>query len=153
MPTRGEFYCTLGENFVLSKPIQQTRLRSVLHIAVAKMEREHRRYFRYDVDLPVRFRNPLGQSFTASMKNVSEDGLAIKLVDPVRLEGVVIVEFELPSVEPQTFRAKAEVVWSGSFVVGLRFLYIEKDSGVALQTWLDSLEAQFRFRESAQRTC
>ena len=46
-----------------------------------------------------------------------------------------------------------QTVWGGSFVVGLRFLYIEKDSGVALQTWLDSLEAQFRFRESAQRTC
>jgi hypothetical protein len=41
------------------------------------------------------------------MKNVSEDGLAIKLVDPVRLEGVVIVEFELPSVEPQTFSCKS----------------------------------------------
>jgi hypothetical protein len=87
------------------------------------------------------------------MKNVSEDGLAIKLVDPIRLEGVVIVEFQLPSVEPQTFHAKAEVVWSDSFVVGLRFLYIEKDSVVAFQTWLNSLEAQFRFRESAERTC
>jgi hypothetical protein len=87
------------------------------------------------------------------MKNVSEGGLAIKLVDPVRLKGVVIVEFELPSVEPQTFHAKAEVVWIDSFVVGLRFLYIERDSGVAIQTWLNSLEAQFRFRESAERTC
>lgn len=151
--TSSEAALDLGANFVVSKPIQQTRLRSVLHTAVAKMEREHRRYFRYDVDLPVRFRNPLGQSFTASMKNVSEGGLAIKLVDPVKLKGVVIVEFELPSVEPQTFHAKAEVVWIDSFVVGLRFLYIERDSGDALQTWLNSLEAQFRFRESAQRTC
>lgn len=151
--TSSEAALDLGANFVLSKPIQQTRLRSVLHVAVAKMEREHRRYFRYDVDLTVRFRNPLGQSVTASMKNVSEGGLAIKLVDPVRLEGVVIVEFELPSVEPQTFHAKAEVVWSDSFVVGLRFLYIEKDSGVAFQTWLHSLDAQSRFRESAERTC
>ncbi len=143
----------LGANFVLSKPIQQTRLRSILNIAVAKMEREHRRYFRYDVDLPVRFQNPLGQSFTASMKNVSEGGLAIKLVDPIRLKGVVVVECQLPSVEQQTFHAKAEVVWRDSFVVGLRFLYIGKDSGVALQAWLNSLEARLRFRESAQRTC
>src|ERR1700674_5313477 len=103
MPTRGEFYCTLGENFVLSKPIQQTRLRSVLHIAIAKMEREHRRYFRYNVDLPVRFRNPLGQSFAARMQNISEGGLSIRLIDPVHLKGVVNVEFELPSVEPHVF--------------------------------------------------
>jgi len=151
--TSPEAALDLGANFVLSKPIQKTRLHSILNIAVAKMQREHRRYFRYDVDLPVRFQNPLGKSFTASMKNVSEGGLAIKLVDLVRLKGVVIVEFELPSVEQQTFHAKAEVVWSDSFVVGLRFLYIEKDSGVALQAWLNSLEARFRFRESAQRTC
>ena len=57
------------------------------------------------------------------------------------------MEFELPSVEPQAFHAKADVVWSDSFVMGLRFLYIEKHSGVALQTWLNSLEAQFHFRE------
>jgi CheY-like chemotaxis protein len=143
----------LGADFAVGKPIQQIRLNSILDAAVPKMEREHRRYFRYDVDLPVRFRNPLGQSFTGRMQNVSEGGLAIKLIDPVRLKGVVIVEFELPSVEPQVFHAKADVVWSDSFVMGLRFLYIENYSGVALQTWLKSLEGQFRFRESSQRTC
>jgi hypothetical protein len=41
------------------------------------------------------------------MENVSEGGLAM-LVDLVRLKGVVLVEFELPSVEQQTFHAKAE---------------------------------------------
>jgi CheY-like chemotaxis protein len=139
----------LGADFALSKPIQPARLRGVLDIAIAKMEREHRRYFRYDVDLPVRFRNPLGQYFTGRMQNVSEGGLAIRLIDPVRLNGVVIVEFELPSVEPQTFHAKADVVWCDSFVMGLRFLYIEKHCGVALQAWLSSLEARFRFHETA----
>jgi CheY-like chemotaxis protein len=141
----------MGANFVLSKPIQQTRLQNVLHLAVDKMEREHRRYFRYDVDLPVQFRDPLGQSFTGNMKNVSECGLAIKLSDPVRLRGVVVVEFQLPSIEPQTFHAKADVVWRDSFEVGLRFLYIERNSDLGLGAWLNSLESQFRFREAAQR--
>src|SRR5271163_2236783 len=85
-----------GADFVLSKPIQQARLRDVVDIAIPRMEREHRRYFRYDVDLPVRFQNPLGQFFTARMKNISEGGLAIKLIDPVKLQGVLVVEFELP---------------------------------------------------------
>ena len=62
------------------------------------------------------------------MKNISEGGLAIKLVDPVKLKGVVVVEFKLPSVESQTFSARADVVWSDSFVLGLRFLYVEKHS-------------------------
>jgi CheY-like chemotaxis protein len=151
--TSAEEALDFGADFVLSKPIQQIRLRAVLDIAIPKMEREHRRYFRYDVDLPVRLGNPLGQSFPAQMQNVSEGGLAIKLIDPVTLEGVVIVEFGLPSVEPQTFHAKADVVWRDSFVMGLRFLYIEKHSGVALQRWLSSLEARIRFQESTHRTC
>ncbi len=58
--TSAEGALDLGANFVLSKLIQQIRLRSVLDIAITKMELEHRRYFRCDVDLPVRFRNSLG---------------------------------------------------------------------------------------------
>jgi|SRR5580658_100038 CheY-like chemotaxis protein len=148
--TTPEEALNLGADFALSKPIQQTRLRNVLDIATPRMEREHRRYFRYDVDLPVRFQNPLGQSFAARMKNVSEGGLAIQLIDPVRLKGVVMVEFEIPSVEPQVCNAKADVVWSDSFAMGLRFLHIEKQSHVALQTWLSSLESQSRLQEPAR---
>ncbi len=138
----------LGANFVLCKPIQETRLRAVLDIALPKMEREHRRYFRYDIDLPVTLRNHLGQSVAARMKNVSEGGLAIKLVDPVHFKGVVPVEFDVPSIVPQPFRAKADIVWSDSFEMGLRFLHIEKGSRVTLQSWLNLLEAQCQFRES-----
>ena len=140
----------LGASFVLCKPIQETRLRSVLDTAIPRMECEHRRYFRYNVDLPVRLRNHLEQSVTAKMKNVSEGGLAIRLPDPVHLKGIVPVEFDIPSVQPQLFRAKANVVWSDSFEMGLRFLYIEKDSQTALHSWLSLLEAQSRLRDSAK---
>jgi CheY-like chemotaxis protein len=141
----------LGANFVLCKPIEESRLRGVLDIAIPKMEREHRRYFRYDINLPVRFQNHLGQSFSTTMMNVSEGGMAIKLVDPVQLKGVVPVELDIPSVEPRAFRAKADIVWSDAFAMGLRFLHIEKDCEVALQSWLSSLEAQVQFRDSMER--
>lgn len=150
--TSAEEALDLGADFALSKPIQQSRLASIMDVAIPKMEREHRRYFRYDVDLPVRFRTSAGRSFNAKMKNVSESGLAITLVDPLRVEGVVTVEFELPSVVPRTFRAKADVVWSDSFVMGLRFLYIDKECAVAQQAWLNSLEGQACFRESGGGT-
>lgn len=114
------------------------------------MECEHRRYFRYYVDLPARLRNHLEQSFAARVKNVSEGGLAIKLGNPVHLKGVVPVEFDIPSVEPQIFQAKADIVWSDSFEMGLRFLYIEKVSAIALKSWLTSLESQSQFRESTE---
>jgi CheY-like chemotaxis protein len=137
-----------GANFVLSKPVQEARLQSVFDIAFPKMECEHRRYFRYETDLPVRLRNHLGESFTVRMKNVSEGGLALKLGEPVNLTGVVPVEFDIPSIEPQAFQAKADVVWSNSFEVGLRFLYVEKESGIALKSWLHMLDAQSQLRES-----
>jgi|SRR5579863_559779 DNA-binding response OmpR family regulator len=148
--TSAETALDMGANFVLCKPIQETRLRSLLDSALPRMEREHQRYFRYDVDLPVRFHNTLGESLSAKMKNISEGGLAIRPVDPVKLQGVVIVEFEVPSLDPQVFHAKADVVWADSFVMGLRFLYVDKNCGPVLQSWLDSLEAQLRFREFAQ---
>src|SRR5882724_2490993 len=42
-----------GANFVLGKPVQDRQLRSLLTVAVPRMAREHRRYFRHKVDLPV----------------------------------------------------------------------------------------------------
>src|ERR1700690_2915490 len=147
--TSTETALDLGANYVLCKPIEESRLRGVLDLALPRMEREHRRYFRYDIDLPVRFQNHLGQSFNSTMKNVSENGMAIKLVNPVHLKGVVPVDFDIPSIEPKAFHAKADIVWSDSFAMGLRFLHIEKDGKEALQSWLSSLEAQLQFRDSS----
>lgn len=139
----------LGADFALGKPLQHGRLHNILELAIPKMEREHRRYFRYQVNLQVRFRDAAGQSFVAgSVQNISEGGLAIKLASPLKMKGVVIVEFDLPSVDPQLFHGKAEIVWSDSFMMGLRFLYIEKDAAVCFQSWLSSLEARMRFHES-----
>jgi len=141
----------LGANFVFSKPLQQTRWTNVLDAAIPMLQREHRRYFRYSADLPVRLHKHDGEILRARMKNVSEGGLAIQPIDPVRLEGVIDVEFYLPSIEPQGFRAKAEVVWSDALVTGLRFLHADKSSGRALQSWLNSLEAQLLLREWSER--
>jgi CheY-like chemotaxis protein len=152
--TSGEVALDLGATFVLCKPVQEIRWRGVLAAAVPKMEREHRRYFRYDVELPVLLRDHDGQTFRARMKNVSEGGLAIQPIDPVRHEGVINVEFELPSVEPEVFRAKAEITWSDAFTMGLRFLYADEASGSALRAWLgqlNTLEARQLFRESSER--
>jgi CheY-like chemotaxis protein len=145
-PANTEAALGLGASFVLCKPIEEGRLRSVMDYAFPKMEREHRRYFRYDIDLPVQFQNNLKQSFSATMKNVSEAGMAIRLVAPAHLEGVIAVDFEIPSVTPHSFHAKADVVWSDSFTMGLRFLRIEKKYDLALQSWLSSLESQSQFR-------
>jgi hypothetical protein len=128
------------------------QLRSLLDTAVPRMAREHRRYFRHKVDLPVELLGHTGESFAGKIINVSEDGLALTRFGPAAVEGVVSVQFALPSAEPQPFQAKAEVVWNDASAMGLRFLRIEPGSRSCFGAWLDSLEAQLQFRESAQST-
>jgi DNA-binding response OmpR family regulator len=137
-------------NFVLTKPVPQTQLSGFLDIAVARMAREHRRYFRHKANVPLHLVCKTGGSFAGKIKNVSEGGLALTHFGPTAVEGVVTVQFELPSAQPQTFQAKAAVVWADAYTMGLRFLRIEPGCRSGFEAWLDSLEAQLRFRESIQ---
>jgi DNA-binding response OmpR family regulator len=139
-----------GADFVLGKPVQDRLLRSFLEIALPRMEREHRRYFRHKVDLPLELVCPEGEILQGKILNVSEGGLALTRFGSASVEGVVTVRFELPSADPQTFQAKAAVVWNDAFSAGLRFLHVEAGCRLAFEAWLDSLEAQLRFRESAE---
>jgi CheY-like chemotaxis protein len=139
-----------GANFVLAKPVQDTLLRGFLDIGVGRMEREHRRYFRHKLSVPIQLFCKRGGSFAGKIMNVSESGLAITPFGPAAVEGVVTVQFELPSTEPQTFQAKAEVVWNDNYAMGLRFLRIEPGCRSGFAAWLDSLEAHLQFQESTR---
>jgi DNA-binding response OmpR family regulator len=137
-------------NFVLTKPVPQSHLCGFLDIAVGRMEREHRRYFRHKANVPLRLLCNAGGSFAGKIKNVSEGGLALTDIGPTPAEGVVTVKFELPCAQPQTFQANAAVVWTDAHAMGLRFLRIEPGCRSGFKAWLDSLEAQLQFRESIQ---
>jgi len=139
-----------GANFVLGKPVEAKMLRSILDLALPRMEREHRRYFRHKVDLPVELLCFSGETAKGKIMNMSENGLALNHFGLAAVEGVVTVQFGLPSAEPQTFQAKAAVIWNDSSGMGLRFLRIEPGCRPCFEAWLDSLEAQLQFRESVQ---
>jgi DNA-binding response OmpR family regulator len=139
-----------GANFVLGKPVLDKQLQSLLDVALPRMEREHRRYFRHKVDLPVELLCYTGETFAGKLINVSAGGLALTHFGPVAVEGVVTVQFRLPSTGPQTFQAKAAVVWNDTATMGLRFLRIEPACLPGFEAWLDSLESQLQFRESGQ---
>jgi hypothetical protein len=139
----------MGAHFVLSKPLQDDRLGAFVDLAVPKMEREHRRYFRYEVDLPVRLEPSSGGTLVAKMLNISEGGFAIRVGNPLP-EGVLNVQFDLPSIEPEKFKGRAVVVWASDCIAGLRFLHIEPRCRAGFQAWRNSLKAQLQFRESAQ---
>ena len=121
-----------------------------LDIALPRMEREHRRYSRHKVDLPVELLFFSGETVTGKIMNVSEGGLALTHFGLAAVEGVVTVQFGLPSAEPQTFQAKAAIIWNDTSAMGLRFLRIEPACRPYFEAWLDSLEAQLQFRESVQ---
>jgi hypothetical protein len=129
-----------GADFVLGKPVQDKQLRSLLDIALPRMEREHRRYFRHKVDLPLELLCQTGETFAGKIMNVSEGGLALTRFGPSPVEGVVTVRFGLPSANPEIFQAKADVVWNDAFAMGLRFLRIEPGCRSGFAAWLDSLE-------------
>ena len=141
-----------GANFVLDKPVQDNQLRSFLDIALPRMERDHRRYFRHKVDLPIELLCQTGETIAGKIMNVSESVLPLTPFGPASVEGVVTVRFGLPSVNPQIFQAKADVVWNDAFAMGLRFLRIEPGCRSNFEVLLDSLEAQLQCRESIQST-
>jgi ActR/RegA family two-component response regulator len=140
----------VGANFVLGKPVQVRHLGSILDIALPRMEREHRRYFRHRVDLPIKLVCDTGETLAGKIINVSEGGLALVHFVPAPIEGVVTVQFGLPSAHPQSFQARAQVVWNDAYAMGLRFLNVEPSCRSWFEAWLDSLAAQLQFRVDRQ---
>jgi PilZ domain len=138
-----------GANFVFGKPVANSWLRSQLDIALPRMDRDHRRYSRHKVDLSISLLCSAG-TVVGKIRNVSEGGLAVIHFGPAAVEGTVTIQFDLPGTSAKLFRAKAEVVWRDASAIGLRFLRIDPNCRLPFEAWLESLEAQLQFRESAQ---
>jgi DNA-binding response OmpR family regulator len=137
-----------GANFVLGKPLSPERFAAYLEMARLSMEREHRRYFRFAVDLPVRVHMAEESVAEGRMMNISEGGLALRVALNASLQQIVRLQFDLPSLEPFPVEAKGEVVWGDTGgLVGIRFLYMGEDSRRHLQEWLSQLYAQMELHE------
>ena len=76
------------------------------------MQKEHRRYFRYTVDLPLFVGTEKDSLMPAGLMNVSADGLAVRSTRSVKAQGTVNLRFDLPSIDPYRIEAKGEVVWA-----------------------------------------
>jgi CheY-like chemotaxis protein len=140
-----------GANFVLGKPLAGERFQAYLEVARVSMEREHRRYFRFPVNLPIRVQNAESVGTEGRMVNISEGGLAVRLAPGGGLQGTVRLEFTLPSLEAFTVQAKGEMVWGDTAgLAGVRFLYMGEESRRRLQEWLGQLYAQMELHGTGE---
>ena len=83
-----------GANFLLLKPLSVDSV--ALHLTISKelLERERRRYFRHAVNFPVTLKDG-DEEHQARMTNLSEGGMAIRMVKPLKLSSLVEFAFEL----------------------------------------------------------
>ena len=136
-----------GAQFVLGKPLDKSRLRPFLENAIPQMEREHRRYFRYPVHAVVQLQTTGDEAISTAMVNVSEGGLAVGSGGVLKTDEIVGVSFDIPSIEPHPFTAKAQVAWSSDVRTGMRFLFIDQGCRSAFADWLEMLACQEQARK------
>lgn len=87
---------------------------ATLDIALPRMEREHRRYFRHKVDLSITLSGS-AESVVGKIMNVSEGGLALTQFGPAAVEGTVTIQFELPGTSTQVFPGQGRGSLEGRF--------------------------------------
>jgi ActR/RegA family two-component response regulator len=123
-----------GANFLLRKPLNEESI--ALHITIAKelLERERRRYFRHPLNLPVRLTDAGGEQH-ARMTNLSEGGMAVRLVRPLRHSTVVDFEFELS--KAVSISGKGQVSWVNTEGLAGIILQMFRGTGkTQLEAWL-----------------
>lgn len=125
-----------GANFVLQKPLTPLHASRCFNAALNFMVRERRRYFRHPVDMALRITFPQTPEMTATATNVSEGGLAIRILSKVALETPVQVQFTLPG-SKTSLELKGEVAWAdGTGHAGIRFIDVPQSSQYQLDKWL-----------------
>ncbi|HKU25084.1 MAG TPA: response regulator [Candidatus Sulfotelmatobacter sp.] len=118
-----------GANLILHKPLTVLRITPHLKVALLLMSRERLRYQRYPVDRPALVALPDGRTFQARTINVSREGIALALSEPVTSHKSLHVRFDLPTKESTTISVNAETVWSdGRGRMGLRFRQMQPSS-------------------------
>jgi response regulator RpfG family c-di-GMP phosphodiesterase len=111
-----------GANFLLRKPLNEETV--ALHLTIAKelLERERRRYFRHAVNLPVTLKAGDAEQH-ARITNLSEGGIAVLLVKPLKHD--IVVEFSFEVSFGATISGRGQVAW----------VNVEGMAGVILQTF------------------
>ena len=129
----------LGSNFVLGKPLDVYRLSAYFKSSLHKMETEHRRYFRYQLTLDAEVVRRDGKVIPAQILNVSDGGLALRLLERARLHDSVTLRFALPSAQQRLITAVAVLCWSREPIFGMKLFGMDEESRKIYAEWLSSM--------------
>ena len=125
-----------GANFVLQKPLTPLHASRCLNAALNFMVRERRRYYRHPVDMPLRISLPNNQEMTATATNVSEGGMAIRILGKLPKDVEAHFRFTLPETN-LSFELKGQVAWAdGTGHAGIRFIEVPQSAQYQLEKWL-----------------
>jgi c-di-GMP-binding flagellar brake protein YcgR len=125
-----------GANFVLQKPLTTLHASRCFNAALNFMVRERRRYFRHPVEIPLRISLPNNQELTATTTNVSEGGMAVRVLGKLSKDAQAQLRFTLPGANI-SLELKGEVAWAdGTGHAGVRFVEVPQSSQYQLDKWL-----------------
>lgn len=127
-----------GANFLLLKPLTAESV--TLHITIAKemMEREHRRYFRHPMNLPVGLKDADGEQ-RARMVNLSEGGFAVRTTRALKHSSMIDFEFELPF--GAIMSGRGQVAWTNQQGMAGILVHLFQGKGREhLEAWLTARE-------------
>lgn len=126
----------LGANFVLDKPLVFERVVRSFRAAHGLMMRERRRYYRNPLkEAQVQLQMQDGRQVRATLVNLSEGGMAFQTKEKFIPNTGVGVKFRLPRTS-NVIEAKAEVSWTHSDQIGVRFLHMQQKMQRELEQWV-----------------
>jgi ActR/RegA family two-component response regulator len=125
-----------GSSFVLERPLSQDSIRRTLHAAHGLILRERRRYFRCPIAVPVSVQQEGAAPVYGETSDISEEGMALRLLTPLTPGAEGKVQFTLPNT-PVPIRAEARVCWCNeSGQAGLHFESISARDSSELLQWV-----------------
>ena len=125
-----------GSSFVLERPLSLDSIRRTLHAAHGMILRERRRYFRCPIAIPVSIQQEGTAPVYGETSDISEDGMALRVLTPLKpgIEG--IVQFTLPNT-PAPVRVEAKVCHCDEKgQAGVHFESLSPRDSLELQRWI-----------------
>jgi len=125
-----------GSSFVLERPLSFDSIRRTLHAAHGLILRERRRHYRCPIAIQVAIQPEGAAPVYGEASDISEGGMALRLLTPLSSGAEMKVQFTLPR-RSEPIRAGAKVCWCDEKgQTGLHFLSLSARDSSELQQWI-----------------